>query len=115
MYSSTVAILLREIRHGMSSQASKEFGALGGRSENATLNRPLLRGRGAVADTLNGSARQFQLGHGVRNHVNVRNFLRDQKTTGTFPQKDNRIRIEPLAPATYAVDSPFLRPYCRGF
>ena len=33
----------------------------------ATLNRPLLRGRGAAADALDGFARQ--LGHGVRNHV----------------------------------------------
>ena len=32
-------------------------GGLGGRSDVATLNRPLLRGRGAAADTLNGSAR----------------------------------------------------------
>jgi len=42
-------------------------GGLGGRSEIATLNRPLLRGRGA--DTLDDFARQLQLGHGVRNHV----------------------------------------------
>ena len=34
-------------------------GGLEGRSEVATLNRPLLRGRGAAADTLDGFARQW--------------------------------------------------------
>ena len=36
-------------------------GGLGGRSEIATLNRPLLRGRGAAADALDGFSQQLGL------------------------------------------------------
>ena len=35
------------------------------RSEIATLNRPFLRGRGAAASTLNGSARQWDTEFGT--------------------------------------------------
>ena len=43
-----------------------------------TLNRPFLRGRGAAADTLDGSARP--LGYGVRNHVPPRASITKKNT-----------------------------------
>ena len=58
-------------------------GGLGDQAEIATPNRPFLRGRGATADALNGSARE--LGHGVRNHVLPRAAITKKNKTVKTP------------------------------
>ena len=70
-------------------------GPIYGCSEIATPNRPLLQGRGAAAEALDGSARQ--LGHGVRNHVPPRASI-TKKTTVKNNRHDRTDTTEQTRP-----------------